>query len=100
MQGKNSQRELKIQLSEKSSAAIQALLRIAASVNNDSGSEAVAEIARRTAAKEASIVHSLQAVESLPRQLAKLDANLSVIQHHLLNLADLPDQDNKPSGSA
>ncbi len=39
MQGKNSQRELKIQLSEKSSAAIQALLRIAASVNNDSGSE-------------------------------------------------------------
>ena len=39
MQGKNSQRELKVQLSEKSSAAIQALLRIAATVNNDSGSE-------------------------------------------------------------
>lgn len=41
VQGKNSQRELKQQLSEKSSAAIQALLRIAATVNKESGSEVI-----------------------------------------------------------
>ncbi|KAK9909076.1 hypothetical protein WJX75_006864 [Coccomyxa subellipsoidea] len=91
-QGKTSQRELKTQLSEKGSAAVLALVRIAATLNNEGGSEGVAEIARRTAAKEASIVQSLQAVEQLPRQLAKLDANLSVIHHHLLNLSDVPDE--------
>lgn len=30
----------------------------------------------------------MQAVEQLPRQLAKLDANLSVIHHHLNSLSD------------
>lgn len=38
-QGKNSQRELKTQLSEKGSAAVLALVRIAATLSNEGGSE-------------------------------------------------------------
>ena len=38
-QGKTSQRELKTQLSEKGSAAVLALVRIAATLNNEGGSE-------------------------------------------------------------
>ncbi|CAK0743804.1 hypothetical protein CVIRNUC_001498 [Coccomyxa viridis] len=88
MQGKNSQRELRKQLSEKCGSTVQNIVGVAGSVRDQSGSEAVAEAARRFAAKERFIAHSLQAAEQLPHQLVQLDLHLSIVHHHLFNLAE------------
>ncbi|CAL5219323.1 g1133 [Coccomyxa viridis] len=88
MQGRNSQRELRKQLSEKCTSTVQNIVKVARSVREESGSEAVADSARRLAAKERFISHSLQAAEQLPHQLVQLDLHLSVVHHHLSNLAD------------
>ena len=143
MQGRNSQRELRKQLSEKCTSTVQNIVKIARSVREESGSEVWAvtyqwacgmacddklsistthagcgrlstKICRKgevyiafPSGKDLSVARAagycinmkllqdrydhhmhMQAAEQLPHQLVQLDLHLSVVHHHLSNLAD------------